>query len=125
MERYLGMEEKKNRTKAVVLRFSDDEYKILREKCGHAVFAKWCRSVLLGAEVTKVIKPKAKPADSELLKELNKISVNVNQIAKVLNTSEMLNQQLKTSQVLKLLLTFENINVFINEVMNDTEAIEE
>lgn len=119
------MGKSKNRTKSVMLRFSDDEYLALKEKCGHAVFAKWCRDVLLGAEVKTVVKLKAKPVDMALLRELNRISANVNQIAKVLNTSKKLNQELKTSDVLKLMLTFQNINDFVNEVINANQATEE
>lgn len=120
------MDQSKNRIKTVLLRFSESEYQQLRATAGDVIFAKWCREILLGSEVTpsKAIQ-KAKPVDPELLKELNRISTNVNQIAKVLNTAKMLEQQLKQSDVLKLLLTFENINEFIRRaVTNDYEAVE-
>lgn len=106
------------RQKAVLLRFSADEYEELKAKAGNNVFAKWCRAELLNAPLPYKPNIVVKAVDPELLRELNRISVNINQIAKFVNAAEKKGVGLSQNDVVRLLLTFENINAFISEVQN-------
>lgn len=117
---------KLKRTKILKIRLSDDEFSSIKEKTSGAVLARYCREVLLGHEVTvKKSRAEPRPADPTLLRELNRIAVNVNQITKVLNTSEKLNIPLRESDIMKLMFTFEQISEFIEVVSNDYKTAEE
>lgn len=71
------------RTKEIRIRCSDDEYKMLLDRKTNPRLATWIREIALGEKPKK----KAKQVDPDLLFQLNKIGVNLNQIAKHLNES--------------------------------------
>lgn len=72
--------EKRNRK--ITVRFTDKELLLAKENSSGRL-AVWLRNLSLNQKPKK----KAKPVNAELLFELNKIGVNVNQIAKTLNSS--------------------------------------
>lgn len=117
---------KKNpRVKSVLLRFSEAEYQRLKEKSGSAVFAKWCRNVLLEKEIEVFTKTNYKPVDPDLMRELSRISSNINQIAKAINTGRIGKRELKNSEILGMQLSLLGINEFIDEVRNAHQAVKE
>lgn len=70
------------RKQLIRVRVNDSELKAIKEKSAGNVSG-WLRELAIGAEA----KPtrKAKPVNKELLFELNRIGVNLNQIARVIN----------------------------------------
>lgn len=66
------------RTKRVEIRLTDNEYQALLDRKSKPRLAEWIRDITLAQKV----KRKATPTDPKLLFELNRIGVNLNQIAK-------------------------------------------
>lgn len=87
-------DEKRNKT--IRFRVNDSEYDLINERANGSV-SDWLRSMALNQKPRK----KAKPVNPELIYQLNKIGVNLNQIAKHLNQDFDNN-----SDKLKMLLAF-------------------
>lgn len=87
-------DEKRNKT--IRFRVNDSEYDLINERANGSV-SDWLRSLALNQKPRK----KAKPVNPELIYQLNKIGVNLNQIAKHLNQDFDNN-----SDKLKMLLAF-------------------
>lgn len=77
---------KEKRTKRIEIAVTTDELVALHKRKTKARLAEWMREIALGETVN--IKPQIKPADPTLLYELNRIGVNLNQIAKHCNTKK-------------------------------------
>lgn len=71
---------KEIRTKKITVRYTEDELKRANEKAVGAL-ASWLRDLSLG----QADKRKPKPVNPELIFHLNKIGVNLNQIARYCN----------------------------------------
>jgi len=72
----------KKRTKRIEVAVTDDEYQQLLVRKTKPRLAEWLRELALDQEPIRTIKP----VDPNLLYQLNKISTNLNQIAKHCNT---------------------------------------
>lgn len=83
------MTESSKRTKSIKIRLSEEEHEKLLKNKECAELATWMRSICLNHGSTDPVKPKTSP---ELLKELNRIGVNLNQIAKAMNKYELIDQ---------------------------------
>ena len=75
---------KEIRTKKITVRYTEDELKSANEKAVGAL-ASWLRDLSL----SQADKRKPKPVNPELLFHLNKIGVNLNQIARYCNRQEI------------------------------------
>lgn len=75
---------KEIRTKKITVRYTEDELKSANEKAVGAL-ASWLRDLSL----EQADKRKPKPVNPELLFHLNKIGVNLNQIARYCNRQEI------------------------------------
>lgn len=97
---------KEKRTKEIKIRLTDDEYLKLQERKTKPRLAEWLRELALDQ------KPKRKPkqADPKLLFELNRIGVNLNQIAR------QLNQQSASTDLIGISLTLQNIEDELKKV---------
>lgn len=109
---------------------SKSEYELLQQKSGSAVFAKWCRNVLLGVQIEPVQPTKHKSVDPVLLREIQRMSNNLNQIAKKLHTWDKLNKPVYEYQVASMLLSLQNIadelTLFKNwDSSDDSQTIKE
>lgn len=109
----------------IKIRLHESEYQRLKEKSGNAVFAKWCRNVLLEKEIEVFTKTNYKPVDPDLMRELSRISSNINQIAKAINTGQIGKRELKNSEILGMQLSLLRISEFIDEVRNAHQAVKE
>lgn len=98
------------RTKELRLRVSDEEYEQLKAKKTRAQMAVWIRETMLNVRDAQPVKQ----ADPDLLYQLNKIGVNLNQIAKYCN------EQRKTGQMnlVKILVKITEIERQIKELIN-------
>lgn len=90
---------KPKRTKRVEIALSMDEYNALQERKTKARLAEWLRELALDQEPRKP--PKA--IDPALLFELNRIGINLNQIARLCNT------QKPSIDLISVLATLRNI----------------
>lgn len=100
---------KEQRTIEIKIRMNKSEYELLQQKSGNAVFAKWCRNVLLGVQIEPVQPTKHKSVDPVLLREIQIMSNNLNQIAKKLNTWDKLNKPVYEYDVASMLISLQNI----------------
>ena len=75
------------RNKSIKIRLTDEEHQQLIELKTCAELATWMRNYCLNAEKEQTIK-----TDPNLLRELNKIGVNLNQIAKGINQHSLVDQ---------------------------------
>lgn len=98
------------RTKELRLRVSDEEYEQLKAKKTRAQMAVWIRETMLNVRDAQPVKQ----ADPDLLYQLNKIGVNLNQIAKYCN------EQRKTGQMnlVKILVKITEIERQMKELIN-------
>lgn len=72
------------RTKEIKIRLSESEHSVLMKKKTKARLAEWIRDTALLADEDKQVKK----ADPALLFELNRIGVNLNQIARQCNSQK-------------------------------------
>lgn len=72
------------RKRAIKIRLSENEYQALQAKKGKPRLAQWLRELALEQEPARTIKA----ADPQLLYELNRIGVNLNQIARYCNSRQ-------------------------------------
>lgn len=98
------------RTKELRLRVSDEEYEQLKAKKTRAQMAVWIRETMLNVRDAQP----PKKADPDLIYQLNKIGVNLNQIAKYCN------EQRKTGQMnlVKILVQITEIERQMKELIN-------
>ncbi len=91
------------RTKRVQIRLTDEEYKMLMDRKTKARLAEWVRDLALGQKPMK----QPKLVDQKLLFQLNRIGVNLNQIAKQCNQTkpniDLINVGLSLREIEKLL----------------------
>lgn len=80
------MNEKVKRTKRIEIAVTPDELISLHQRKTKPRLAEWMRDVALGEKVNRT--QKVKPADPKLLYQLNKIGVNLNQIAHYCNAKK-------------------------------------
>lgn len=99
---------KKIRNKKITVRYSDDE---LEEAKKRAIgnMAGWLRDLSLGQPVKK----KPKPVNPNLLYELNRIGVNLNQISRYLNSKD---SGLTVVEKAELLIAFISIEEELKEI---------
>lgn len=90
----------KKRTKRIEIAVNEEEYKALLARKTKARLAEWLRELALG----QVPKPTAKTIDPALLFELNRIGVNLNQIAR------QCNQKNANIQLVSILTTLQSID---------------
>lgn len=94
------------RTKEIKIRLTDSEHSELMRKKTKARLAEWIRdSVLTGVSQRQI-----KAADPKLLFELNRIGVNLNQIARQCNS------QKPSIDLVSVLATLRNIEKKLNEI---------
>ena len=87
-----------SREKSIKIRLFNHEYEKLQELKQGDELARWIRNTCLNAE------NKQTKTDPQLLKELNRIGVNMNQIARVVNqNSHNPIEQAKINQSLKMI----------------------
>lgn len=100
----------KKRTKEIKIRLSEDEYNALLERKTKARLAEWLRELALEQA------PKAQPKtiDPALLFELNRIGVNLNQIARQCNS------QKPSIDLLSVLAELRNIEKALKELRQHT-----
>lgn len=94
------------RTKRIEIRLTDDEYQSLLNRKTKPRLAEWLREVGLDEKP----KRKPKPTDPKLLFELNRIGVNLNQIARHLN------QQSANVDLIAIAVTLQNIEDELKKV---------
>ncbi|TYG33298.1 MobC family plasmid mobilization relaxosome protein (plasmid) [Lonepinella koalarum] len=70
-----------NRTREIKIRLTEGEYQALQERKTKARLAEWLRELALDQQP----KRHPKPIDPKLLYELNRLGVNLNQIARHCN----------------------------------------
>lgn len=70
-----------NRTREIKIRLTESEYQALQERKTKARLAEWLRELALDQQP----KRQPKPIDPKLLYELNRLGVNLNQIARHCN----------------------------------------
>lgn len=99
---------KKIRNRKITVRYSDDE---LGEAKKRAIgnMAGWLRDLSLG----QPIKKKPKPVNPNLLYELNRIGVNLNQISRYLNSKD---SGLTVVEKAELLIAFISIEEELKEI---------
>lgn len=97
------------RLKEIKIRLTEMEYKSLMERKTKARIAEWIRETVLGQ------KPKRhpKPIDPSLLFELNRIGVNLNQIARQCNS------QKPSIDLISVLATLLNIEKKLDELRKE------
>lgn len=98
------MQEK--RTKEIKIRVTADEFDQLQQRKTKQRLAEWLREVALEQQPKK----KPKPVDPVLLYQLNKIGVNLNQIAKALNDYRF------TPNLIKIAVSLENIDQDLRDI---------
>ncbi|EFB5403052.1 plasmid mobilization relaxosome protein MobC [Proteus mirabilis] len=89
----------KKRNIKITVRYSDEELEQAQAN-SQGVFASWLRSLSLNEKTKKI-----KPVDPQLLYELNRIGVNLNQIARYCNQQAIFQAEDK----IDLLATLANI----------------
>lgn len=94
------------RTKAIMIRLTDNEYQALMERKTKARLAEWIRNTALSSEE----KMKAKTVNPKLLFELNRIGVNLNQVARQCNS------QKPSIDLISVLATLRNIEKKLDEL---------
>ena len=100
----------KLRTKEIKIRLSDAEYQQLLERKTEPTLAGWLRTIALDQKAKK----QAKTVDPKLLYELNKIGVNMNQLAKLANA-----KYLDGQERIKLLASLAIISEQLEKVLNN------
>lgn len=82
------------RNRYIQIRLSDDELEEITKRAGQLDKSTWLRQLALGQPIAEQPKPKPKKvihtADPELIREVNRIGNNINQIAKHLNEGNQL-----------------------------------
>lgn len=83
------MGEGEKRTRCVMVRFSDSEYAVVREKAERfgSPVASYCRAAALAGRVV-VVKARRVELDSVVLFNLHRIGTNLNQLVKMLRQTK-------------------------------------
>jgi len=87
------------RDKKITVRYTEEELELAKEN-SKGIFAVWLRELSLNQKPKKG--RKVKSVNPELLYELNKLGVNLNQIAKVCNQSELFDSRERLDLLLVL-----------------------
>lgn len=98
------------RTKEIKIRLTENEHKVLMDKKTKARLAEWIRDTVLFIEPQR----KIKTTDPKLLFELNRIGVNLNQIARQCNS------QKPSIDLLSVLAELRNIEKALKELRQHT-----
>lgn len=85
------------RNLSIRIRVNEEEKEIINQKANGEI-SSWLRDLAIDSPMPK--RKKAKPVNPELLFELNKIGVNLNQIAKAINSKPDLVEQLDLHLIL-------------------------
>jgi len=85
------------RNRMIRIRVTDEEYEAIKKNAPNGNMSEWLRTF---AFLCKPKKRKAKEVNPELLYELNKIGVNLNQIAKAINSDPDISKQLDLHLIL-------------------------
>ena len=96
------------RTKEIKIRVTEDEYQALLNRKTKVRLAEWLRDLALDQKPQKTIKP----VDPQLLFLLNKISTNINQIAKQCNI------QKSNIDLISVALSLKQIEDQLKEIIN-------
>lgn len=88
---------KPRREKAIKIRMTDEEHQKLLQLMQGNELATWIRETCLSLEngqkqAKKAVQQEVKPIDPNILRELNKIGVNMNQIAKAINSHSLIDR---------------------------------
>lgn len=88
---------KPRREKAIKIRMTDEEHQKLLQLMQGNELATWIRETCLSLEneqkqAKKAVQQEIKPIDPNILRELNKIGVNMNQIAKAINSHNLIDR---------------------------------
>ncbi|MBF7686507.1 plasmid mobilization relaxosome protein MobC [Acinetobacter sp. B10A] len=88
---------KPRREKAIKIRMTEQEHQTLLQLMQGNELATWIRETCLSLEdeqkqAKKVAQQEIKPIDPTILRELNKIGVNMNQIAKAINSHNLIDR---------------------------------
>lgn len=88
---------KPRREKAIKIRMTDEEHQKLLQLMQGNELATWIRETCLSLEngqkqAKKAVQQEIKPIDPNILRELNKIGVNLNQIAKAINSHNLIDR---------------------------------
>lgn len=86
------------RNRMIRIRVTDEEYEAIKKNAPDGNMSEWLRDLALDSPTRK--KRKTKPVNPELLYELNKIGVNLNQIAKAINSKPDLLDQIDLHLIL-------------------------
>jgi len=97
------------RTIEIKIRLTEEEHQQLLAKKTQSTLAGWIRDIALNRPDRKPVKT----VDPELLYELNKIGVNMNQIAKVTNSKLLTNEE-----KIKLLVILSIIDNELKGILN-------
>jgi hypothetical protein len=96
------------RTKEIKIRLTEDEYKALQARKTKPRLAEWIREIALAQKPKRTVKP----VDPQLLYLLNKISTNINQIAKQCNI------QKSSIDLISVALSLSQIEKHLKEIVN-------
>ncbi|MBF7684162.1 plasmid mobilization relaxosome protein MobC [Acinetobacter sp. B5B] len=88
---------KPRREKAIKIRMTEQEHQTLLQLMQGNELATWIRETCLSLEneqkqAKKAVQQEIKPIDPTILRELNKIGVNMNQIAKAINSHNLIDR---------------------------------
>lgn len=97
------------RTKEIKIRLTEDEYQALQARKTKPRLAEWLREMALDQKPKRTVKP----VDPKLLYQLNKISTNINQIAKQCNI------QKGNIDLISVAVSLNQIEKQLSELVND------
>lgn len=100
---------KEKRTKYIAVRLTDDEYLQLKERKTKPRLAEWLREIALSQKSPREIKR----VDPNFLYQLNKISTNINQIAKQCNAHK------GNIDLIAVAISLNQIEKHLSELVND------
>lgn len=95
------------RTETIIIRLTPDEKKSLLKRKTKPRLAEWLRKVGLDQK----LKHQSKSIDPKLLFELNKIGININQIARYCNQTTI------SMDKISIALALQNIETQLNEIL--------
>lgn len=107
------------RNRYIQIRLSDDEYNQINQRTGELEKSTWLRQLALGQPMAEQPKPQPKKiihtADPDLVRAVNRIGININQIAKQVNAGTEVNNAVLVA-LLNLQITLDET---IQRVMKD------
>lgn len=89
----MSVDAKIYRTKAVKVSFTPDEYLLLKKICPKARVGEWMREFCLASPDDRAIKKAEKlSANPELVRQIRAVGINTNQIARSLNSFDLIDR---------------------------------